>query len=581
MSTTEQLVSNGSGVPAPSDRLLLDEAVRDAAAGAARWAELPLGKRADLLHETRRSIGRQAARWVRTAADVKRLAPSSPLLGEEWTSGPYATLMGVGALAHSVEALASGRSPVPDRALGTGPGGRVTVEALPGSAYEWLLLNGFRATIWMPPGTSRDQVVRSAGLGQLSPGVDGGVGLVLGAGNITSIAPLDVLYELVAHNRAVVLKLNPVMAPMMSVYLAALAPLVRDGYLRVVQGGAEAGRYLSEHQGIGHVHITGSRLTHDAIVWGTGDQAEQRRRAGTPLLTKPITSELGGVSPTIVVPGRWSRRDLRYQAEHVATQRLHNAGHNCVAAQVVLVGRDWPQKDAFLAELRAALHRVPARETWYPGSARRVDTALTDHPDATRLGPDRRRLLVEVPADGDSPLTSTEYFAPVLGVTELGGDPRTFLRAAVEFANTSLSGTLGANIIVAPHDRKALGTAFDEAVADLRYGTIGVNAWTGLAFLSATATWGAYPGHTPEDVQSGIGVVHNAMLLDAPERTVVHGPFRPFPRSVLHGEPSLSPMPPWFATARSAARTGELLTRFAAAPAWRRVPGIVLSAFRA
>jgi aldehyde dehydrogenase (NAD(P)+) len=40
-------------------------------------------------------------------------------------------------------------------------------------------------------------------------------------------------------------------------------------------------------------------------------------------------------------------------------------------------------------------------------------------------------------------------------------------------------------------------------------------------------------------------------------------------------------MPPWFATARSAARTGELLTRFAAAPAWRRVPGIVLSAFRA
>ena len=35
---------------------------------------------------------------------------------------------------------------------------------------------------------------------------------MLGAGNITSIPPLDVLYEIVADNRAVLLKLNPIMA---------------------------------------------------------------------------------------------------------------------------------------------------------------------------------------------------------------------------------------------------------------------------------------------------------------------------------------------------------------------------------
>jgi aldehyde dehydrogenase (NAD(P)+) len=218
---------------------------------------------------------------------------------------------------------------------------------------------------------------------------------------------------------------------------------------------------------------------------------------------------------------------------------------------------------------------------WYPGSTRRLDDARTAHPRATRLGPDRRRLLVDVPADGDSPLTSTEYFAPVLGVVELGGNPERFLRAAVEHANTTLSGTLGANIVVAPRDRKALGRVFDDAVAELRYGTIGINAWTGLGFLTATASWGAFPGHTQDDVQSGIGIVHNAMLLDSPERTVLHGPFRPFPRSVLRGEPALSPTPPWFVNARSAARTGRLLTSFVAAPAWWRVPGIVLSAFRA
>jgi len=61
------------------------------------------------------------------------------------------------------------------------------------------------------------------------------------------------------------------------------------------------------------------------------------------------------VSPTIVLPGRWSEADLRFQAEHIATQRLHNGGYNCVASQVVVVGSDWPQKDRFLAHLRAAL----------------------------------------------------------------------------------------------------------------------------------------------------------------------------------------------------------------------------------
>ena len=58
-------------------------------------------------------------------------------------------------------------------------------------------------------------------------------------------------------------------------------------------------------------------------VFGTGEEATVRKAAGDPLLTKPITSELGGVSPTIVVPGRWSKRDLAYQAEHVVTQKLH------------------------------------------------------------------------------------------------------------------------------------------------------------------------------------------------------------------------------------------------------------------
>jgi aldehyde dehydrogenase (NAD(P)+) len=133
-------------------------------------------------------------------------------------------------------------------------------------------------------------------------------------------------------------------------------------------------------------------------------------------------------------------------------------------------------------------------------------------------------------------------------------------------------------VVQLPRD---LGEGFRTAVAALEYGTIAINCWSAFGFLTATASWGAAPGHTVDDVQSGIGVVHNALLIQAPERSVVQGPFRPFPRSVAHGELALFPKPPWFVTARSAATTGRLLTSFAASPAWRRLPGIFAAAFRA
>ena len=51
--------------------------------------------------------------------------------------------------------------------------------------------------------------------------------------------------------------------------------------------------------------------------------------------------------------------------------------------------------------------------------------------------------------------------------------------------------------------------------------------------------------------------------------------------AILGGEFALFPKPPWFVTARSAATTGRLLSRFAAGPSWGKLPGIFVSAFRA
>ncbi|MFI2619539.1 aldehyde dehydrogenase family protein [Streptomyces sp. NPDC018587] len=123
------------------------------------------------------------------------------------------------------------------------------------------------------------------------------------------------------------------------------------------------GAALARHPGIAAVHMTGSEATHHAVVSGTGEAATAAKAADTPKLSKSMTSELGGISPIIILPGEWSGADLRYQAEHVATMRLHNSGCNCIAGQILILSSDWPQKNAFLTALRRALATAPARRS--------------------------------------------------------------------------------------------------------------------------------------------------------------------------------------------------------------------------
>ncbi len=538
------------------------------------WAATPLDRRRELLERMHGLVGRHAQAWVDTAAGIKGLPASSPLVGEEWLSGPYAMLGGLGTLARSLAALESGGSPVDGYRLGSAPGGRVTINVLPHNIYDRLLLSGFSAQVWMKPGVSAATVRREAGLAERNPGNTNGVGAVLGAGNITSIAPLDMLYELYANNRVVALKLNPIMDALLPVYRDVFAPLIDLGVLVIVTGATDVGGYLVRHDLVDHVHITGSAASHDAIVWGTGAQTARRKATGDPLLRKPITSELGGVSPIIVLPGSWSKADLKFQAEHVATMRLHNGGYNCIAGQVVVLSADWPQKDAFVAEIRAAMRRAPDRKAYYPGSDRRVADACQAYPDAESVA---GRVLVSG-ADDRTYLLQNETFAPVLGVIELPG--KDFLRSAVRTANDDFAGTLGVNLIAHPRTIKYLGPKLEAAIADLRYGCVAVNAWTAVGFLTAAASWGAFPGHTLENVQSGIGVVHNALLLSDPERTVVRGPFRPLSRSLVNGEVAISPKPAWFVTNRTAASTARAMTVFAADPSPLKLPGIFASALR-
>jgi hypothetical protein len=126
-------------------------------------------------------------------------------------------------------------------------------------------------------------------------------------------------------------------------------------------------------------------------------------------------------------------------------------------------------------------------------------------------------------------------------------------------------------------------------MADLRYGTVSINSWTAFGFLTPTLSWGGFPGATLQDVQSGLGVVHNALLLDHVERSVTRGPFRPFPRSL---EPtslnrsggrsfSVLPKPPWFVSSRTGAAVSEGFTRFRIDGNYAKLAATLVQAFRA
>ena len=190
-------------------------------------------------------------------------------------------------------------------------------------------------------------------------------------------------------------------------------------------------------------------------------------------------------------------------------------------------------------------------------------------------------LLIGVDPDSEHPGFRDEMFGPIYLTTAIEGtDPADFLAKAVAFANERLHGNLGANILIHPQTAKELGPDLEAAIAELRYGCIGVNVWSAFAFLAPRAAWGAYPGNTSGDIQSGTGVVHNALLFDRSEKTVLRAPFRPFHRSLGHPLAGLTVKPPWFLSNTTAPGTARRFTLFAADPKPARLPGIFASAIR-
>lgn len=127
----------------------------------------------------------------------------------------------------------------------------------------------------------------------------------------------------------------------------------------VINGGVAEGKALVASKMISTIHMTGGKITHDIIVWGFGPKAEELKAAKTPLLEKPITSELGAVSPWIIVPSDWSETELEHHAKTLAVAFTANNSCNCCAPSVLVLPKQWSQTEKFIERLKKALSNSP------------------------------------------------------------------------------------------------------------------------------------------------------------------------------------------------------------------------------
>ena len=583
MSTTTPSVSmemSGSAQSAAdSSNAELDAMLADLRAKAAPFAKLSVAQRAALLRTCLPLVRAQARPWVTAAIAAKALDPALPQSSEEWLAGPLTTVRNVRLLAEALERIATTGNPGPDQSkIGADERGRTVVQVFPNNLIETLLYTGFSATVRMEHGVLPADVRTHQASFYKKTDPKGGVSLVLGAGNVASIPPMDALYKMFVDGNVCLVKLNPVNEYLQPFLENAFAPLVSAGYLKFVKGGAAVGTYLVNHPEVDDVHITGSDRTHDLIVWGPpGPERERRMREDDPVLKKAITSELGCVTPVIVVPGPYTDAELSFMAQNVATMMVNNASCNCNAGKMLVTSKVWADRERFLGMIKDVLRTQKSRKAYYPGAFDRYEKLAGSRKEAEKLS---EAGDGELPwtvifgldsGDANEALFTTEPFCPILSETSLdAGSAEKFLRDATTFCNERLWGTLSAVILIHPRTEKEPNTAkaLAEAVDDLRYGAVGINQWTGIVYGLVTTPWGAHPSSTLKNVQGGLGWVHNTFMLERIEKCVLRGPL------------TMSPLPPWFVTSKTSHELGPRLVEMEYEPSLWKVPGIALTAMR-
>ena len=500
---------------------------------------------ASMLEETISNIKEVSFFWATICSDNKGTT-KTPAEGEEWLGGPFASVL---ATQYYIKSLTNDD----DLTIKKYNSEENSYKVFPNNFTERITFPFIDAKVIFNKSMSFDDINKYRGFSKRYD-IDSSITLVLGAGNFSSIPYLDVLYHLITRKSVILLKLNPVNEYLKPVFEKVFQNFIERGYIVVTTGNIDESKYMANHPGINHIHLTGSDKTFEDIVYGRELKDKERKsKSLSKINNKSITSELGNVTPIIIHPGKWSTSDIKYQARKIVTAKLNNNGFNCIAAQVVVLPDGWGQTETLIKYVKHYMSKAKERKAYYPESIERLEKLEKDkgYERVNALSCVTPHLTREIKAyskfEIDEVWSSTIYFKKIEYTSV-----EDFAKKAIDYCNDELWGNLGVSVIIKDHDRKFNKHITNLYVDKLNYGTVAVNEWAAIGYIIPQLPWGGFPGNRDNDIQSGQSVVHNSMLFESPLKGVVNTKFR-ISRIID---------PPWFVTNKKARRLFKNLTYY-------------------
>jgi hypothetical protein len=552
----------------------IDQYLKELKSHQEEWAQdYTISNRIKLLEETLKNIDKYKEEWVKGDLLARHIPKGHPeeLESNLWPGQAGLYTRQVIEILQEIEKT-GGSKPF---AKARQDGGRVIVESFPRTIKDKLAFAGWRGEIHLESGTKLENLVSYQAKYYKDKTYQGGVSLLLMAGNVASLAISDLYQKLINEKRVVIIKVHPVLEYMGSILTKILEPFIKSGFVRIVMGGALEGSHLTSHPLVDDIHMTGSDKTFEAIVYGGGAVGAKNKAKDHRLNGKPVSAELGNITPVIVVPGDWEEKDYDYQADNIFFMLSAVNGYACIAARVLILPKFWPGSEKLLKKLQTRMEEAPQPVNYYPGTDPTVADAIACYPHMTKFGDlDKEHqpwmFVKDLDAHKDEVAFNREFWTSFLGQTYMDGtDTKDYLMNAVRFANEKLWGTLAATIIIDPKIEKELTNTgvLQKAIDQLHYGTVVINTYPGLAFSLGTCPWGGYPGATYDNIQSGNGFVLNPFMLDKVEKSVIYTPFQSSPRPI------------WFSK-KPNVKAAKAITNFAISNSYGDLGRVILSVLR-
>uniref|UniRef100_A0A7S3K617 Aldehyde dehydrogenase domain-containing protein n=1 Tax=Aureoumbra lagunensis TaxID=44058 RepID=A0A7S3K617_9STRA len=344
--------------------------------------------------------------------------------------------------------------------------------------------------------------------------------IVLGAGNQNFLTAIDVLNRVFLHKECVLIKHHPLRPWLSEPFEQIFDPLIQLHVVdQVLDDGVEFTQALIKSPQVGHVHLTGAEATYRAIQSTVASDVS-------------ISAELGCVTPWLIVPNLWTKKEILNAAKQLAAAKLANGGANCLSPQVLLVAEQWSQKEEFLDCLQKQFLSLPTPRAYYPGSRQRRDQVLEEYNQAP-LGPDSDQVaLINLGSRNEisnSQVLQNEVFGPLLAIVEIEGGgihddaSEWLLEKAVPYVNSeAIAGSLSLTLLSPASSKTA---AIQSALESLQYGSVCHNLWSVVGYISAQSggSWGAHPFAADAD-KSGKGYIGNIFDIQPTlEKTIVKG----------------------------------------------------------